>query len=164
MGTGVNGLGSLEQNSLDFPNADRGYICPTCGSFCKRYFRNLNSNMALTMVVLFNRKKFGFIHIENFLRQHELPRSGDFPYLIHWGLMQKMEGKRPDGSSRNGFYKLTDKGRQFVKGEITVKKTLIIYKNKAEGFEGPETDIKEALGTRFDYNQLMNGDFTMQKV
>jgi len=120
--------------------------------------------MAMTMMALFRKKKFGFVPVEEFLRVNGYPRSGDFPYLVHYGLLEKMVGERVDGSKRNGFYKLTEKGRQFVLKQITVPKTFIIYNGKCEGFEGREIGIEEALGKKFDYRELMDGDYKMQSV
>lgn len=160
----ISGLGGLTQSGIDFPDADKGYHCPCCGQYCRRYYRKLNSNMAVTMIALFRKKKFGFVNIEEFLRVNGYKRSGDFPYLVHWGLMEKLTEPRPDGSSRNGFYKLTDKGRQFVLQEIKVKSTLIFYNGKCEGFEGDEIGIEKALGKRFDYRELMDGDYKIQSV
>lgn len=154
----------LPQSELTFPNADKGYNCPCCGQLCKRYYRKLNCNQAMTMIALFRKKKFGFVRIEEFLRVHGYPRSGDFPYLVHWKLLEKMEGKRTDGSNRNGFYKLTDKGRQFVMEQIKVPQTLIYYNGKCEGFEGKEVGIREALGKKFDYRELLEGDYKMYSV
>lgn len=151
----------LKQIGIDFPNADKGYVCPCCGQFVKRYFRKLNANMAITMIALFRKKKFGFIKVEEFMRVNGYQRSGDFPYLVHWGLLEKMTGERIDGSKKNGFYKLTEKGRQFVLEQIIVPQTLIIYNGKCEGFEGREISIKDALGKKFDYHELMKGDYTI---
>jgi len=160
----IEGLGSLPQATVTFPDADKGYNCPCCGQLCKRYFRKLNANMAVTVIAMFIKKKFGFIRVEEFLRVNGYQRSGDFPYLVHWGILEKMQGKRGDGSSRTGFYKLTDKGRQFVQGNITVPQTLIFYNGKCEGFEGDEITIQQALGKRFDYRELMSGDYKIQSV
>lgn len=158
------GLGTLPQSGMDFPDADKGYNCPCCGQLCKRYYRNLNANMAIVMITMYRKKKFGFIRVEEFMRLNGYPRSGDFSYLVHWGLMEKMLGKRPDGSSKNGFYKLTDKGRQFVLKQMLVPKTLIFYNGKREGFEGDEIGIEVALGKKFDYRELMDGDYKMHTV
>lgn len=139
-------------------NKDKGFVCPHCGSFCKRYYRKMNANMCVVMIALFRKKKFGFVKIEEFMRVNGFQRSGDFPYLVHWELLEKMQGERPDGSSRNGFYKLTEKGRKFVLCEIMVPQTVIMYNGKCEGFEGASITIKDALGKRFDYAELMKGD------
>lgn len=152
----------LIQKGIDFPDADKGYNCPCCSQFCKRYYRKLNVNMALVLIMLVRKKKFGFMPIEEFMRVNGFHRSGDFSYLIHWGLLEKMTGERPDGSKKNGFYKITEKGIRFVKEEITVPQTLIYYLGKCEGFEGGEIGIREALGKKFDYTELMKGDYTIQ--
>lgn len=152
------------QNEISFPDADKGYNCPCCGQLCKRYFRKMNGNMCSVMITLFRKKRFGFVPIEEFMRVNGFQRCGDFSYLVHWGMMEKMTGKRPDGSKNNGFYKLTDKGRQFVKQEITAPQTLVIYNGKVEGFEGPEISIIDALGKKFDYRELMGLDTKIQSV
>lgn len=113
------------------------------------------------MIALYNKKIFGFKKIEEFMRLQGFKRSGDFPYLVHWGLLEKMEGKRADGSSKNGMYKLTDKGRLFVTCQLVVNQTLIIFNGKCEGFEGDLIDIKQALGKHFDYAELMKGEYTL---
>lgn len=144
-------------------NADKGFICPHCGSFCKRYYRKMNANMCIVMIALFNKKKFGFVKIEEFMRVNGFKRSGDFPYLVHWGFLEKMEGKREDGSSKNGFYKLTEMGREFVLGKRSAMQTVILFNGKHEGFEGEFVNIKEALGKQFRYDELMKGEYTIYK-
>lgn len=160
----VTGLGELKQQAMTFPDKDKGYNCECCGQFVKRYYRKMNSNMAMVMIMLVRKKKFGFIHIEDFMRGLGFHRSGDFSYLVHWKLLEKMGGERPDGSKRNGFYKITDLGRKFVNKEVAMQQTLIIYNSKCEGFEGPFIDIEHALGKKFDYAELMKGDYTIQST
>ncbi len=91
-------------------------------------------------------------------------RSGDASYLVHYGLIERMDKKREDGSPRNGMYKITGRGIMFVENKSTVKRTFIIYNNRHEGFEGDEINIKDALGKKFDYRELMEGDYKMQSV
>lgn len=149
---------------IEFPDADAGFHCPCCGSFCKRYRRKLNANACMVMIAMFRKKKFGFVKIEEFMRVNGYQRSGDFPYLVHWGMLEKMEGERADGSKKNGFYKLTEKGRDFVQRKIKAKATLIIYNGKVEGFEGDEISIEQALGKKFDYRELMGEDYKLWTV
>ena len=134
---------------------DKGYYCPCCQQYCKRYTRNFNSNMALVIAALHKRQVFSFVHIERWLQVEGFKRCGDFSYLTHFGLLEKAEGKRDDGSSRNGFYKLTKRGIMFAEGEITVLSKFKIFNNKFEGFEGKEITIKDALGIKFNYDELM---------
>lgn len=153
---------SEEQKELLDP--DKGYNCPCCGQFCKRYRRKLNANMAVVMIALYRKKKFGFIKVEEFMRLQGYQRSGDFPYLVHWGMLEKMQGKREDGSSKNGFYKLTDKGREFVMHRITVPQILVILNGKIEGLEGKLVSIEDALGKKFNYREIMGEDYRVSSV
>lgn len=163
MSKAVKGLGSLPQTGFDFPDADKGYKCSSCGQLVKRYFRKFNSNMALALIVLYKHKEKGFIHLENTMKELGYNRCGDASYMRHYRLIEKMEGKREDGSSRNGMYKITGLGIMFVEGTSKVMAKFIISNNKHDGFEGDEITIQDALGTKFDYRQLMDGDYTIQK-
>lgn len=138
-------------------NADKGFICPCCGSFVKRYKRKLNSNMALVLIHLYRAGIKDFIHVEQFMSYKNLPRSGDFHKLVHWGLLDKKIAKRDDGSNRNGYYKLNDRSIEFVLGRYKCQEKAIIYNGKLEGFEGELITIKDALGDKFNYNELMYG-------
>jgi hypothetical protein len=144
------------QSSITFPNADEGYRCPCCNSFIKSYRRKLNCNMALCLVALVKHKINGFVKVEEFLLNHGYQRCGDFSYLVHWKFLEKMKVKREDGSNRNGFYKITSLGIMFVEGKITAKEKIIIRQNKFEGYDGGEVTIKQALETKFNYEQLMS--------
>ncbi|HLA59029.1 MAG TPA: hypothetical protein VK622_09725 [Puia sp.] len=155
----------LDQTAMNFPNPDKGYTCECCGAFHKRYYRRLNANMAMALLAVYHYGGDKFVHVEKLMKEKGLPRSGDFPYLCHWKLLEKKVADREDGSSRNGFYKITDYGKLFVRSEITVQQTLIYYKGKAEGFEGKEISIADAIGKKFDFRELLaGGDYKMQSV
>ncbi len=151
----------LPQTAITFPDADKGYSCPHCGSYCKRYFRKFNSNMAVALIFLYRNREKGFVHLENLMIESGFKRCGDASYLRHYKLIEAFSGQREDGSSRNGHYKITGRGIMFVEKKMKVQGTYIIYNNKHEGFEGDEIDIEQALGKKFDYRELMAGDYTM---
>lgn len=137
-------------------SADEGYRCKCCGSYIKRYRRSLNSNMALTLIHLYKSGIIDWVHVEKFMSEKKLPRSGDFHKLIHWGLLEKLKEDRPDGSSRNGYYKLNGKAIMFVEKKLTVHKTAKIINNVFEGFEGGQVNIIDCLSEKFNYSELMN--------
>ena len=136
---------------------DVGYNCECCGRFIKRYRRKLNSNMALTLVHLYRADVKDYIHVENFLINLGFQRSGDFHKLVLWGLLDKKKGSRDDGSSRNGYYKLNEKSIDFVLGKSKMQEVADIFNGNFEKFEGKEITIKDALGSKFNYNELING-------
>lgn len=145
------------QIQFDYPDANKGYKCSCCGSYVKTYRRRLNSNMATCLIALVKHKINGFVKIEDFLLEHGYKRCGDFSYLVHWGFIEKMDVKRNDGSKRNGYYKLTGRGLMFVEGKVNAREKIIIRNNTFGGFDGKEEiSIKDALGTKFSFEQLMS--------
>lgn len=137
-------------------DADKGFTCPCCGSFVKRYKRMLNSNMALVLIHLYCSGIKDYIHVEQFLNYKNLPRSGDFHKLVLWGLLDKKTTKREDGSGRNGYYKINQKSIDFILGLTKVQKKAIINNGVFEGLEGEFITIQDALGSKFNYAELMS--------
>lgn len=143
------------QIGLIFPDREKGYVCDHCGSYVKLYKRSFNSNMGICLLALYKHKVNGFVKVEDFLLEHGYKRCGDFSYLIHYNMLEKMKGKREDGSSKNGFYRLTSMGVMFCEGKTKVKEHFLICNNKLEGFAGREIDIHESLGNKFSFDKLM---------
>lgn len=143
------------QQELIFPDARKGYSCPCCNSFIKTYARRFNVNMSLALLLMYRKKEKGFIKVEDVLLSEGYKRCGDFTYLRHYSLIEKMEGKRDDNSNRNGFYKITPKGELFAENKMTVQDTFLTFQNKLKGFEGNEISIKQALSIKFNYDELM---------
>src|SRR5271167_915579 len=52
---------------------------------------------------------------------------GDWAKLRHWGFLIEKPEVRDDGSKRNGFYKITQRGIDFVHGRIHVRKFIYLY-------------------------------------
>ena len=137
-----------------------GITCPCCNQRVQMYRRSITSAMACALILLSRREtKHGeWIHIEKFLKDiDKLPASicGDVPKLRFWGLIERKQGERDDGSTRIGCYRLTDKGRDFVNGKITCQKYAKIYNNTLFGFEGENYFIYDCLKNKFNYNELM---------
>ena len=136
-------------------DAIKGYHCECCGSYIKEYHRSLNSNMALALIVLYNSGIQDYVHLENLLMERGYKRCGDFSYLSHYRFIERLSEKRSDGSSRNGMYKITSLGLMFSEGKITAKSKFIMRQNKLQGFEGNDIYIQQALGKKFNYDELI---------
>lgn len=135
---------------------DKGYYCVACKSFVKRYRRSFNANMALALLFLYHNKELGFIHLENEMIRKGYKRSGDASYLRHYRLIEPLKADREDGSTRNGFYRITGTGIMFCEEKTTVQHIFLIFHNEIEGFAGENISIRQALGKRFNYSELMN--------
>jgi hypothetical protein len=136
---------------------DAGYTCPCCGQFVKRYCRKINTSMALTLIAIYQSKKRDFFHVENWLEQINRPSlRADYHKLRFWGLLEKKVAQREDGSNRNGYYKITERGLMFAENKLYVPEKALILNNKLHSLEGKEITIVDALKDKFNYSELMN--------
>lgn len=147
---------SYKQTVFSFPDADKGYKCSCCGQFVKTYHRKLNSSMAAVLLLIYRSGKRNMFHVENWLK--EIGRSelrADFHKLRFWKFLEPSLLIREDGSSRYGQYKITSLGILFCEEKVTAKEKAVVFNNKLLNLEGKEIKIKEALGSKFNYNELM---------
>ena len=140
-----------------------GKKCPHCNQYVKLYKRKITSSMAYALILIqkyFDNNDEEWLHVTNYLSKLNIPtavKGGDFAKLMHWKLLIKMKETRDDGSDRVGYWKVTQKGKDFIKGNVKVPKFAGIYNQKFYGFSGDLISIKDALGTKFKYDELMGG-------
>ena len=137
-------------------NWEKGCKCPTCGQMVKLYKRKLHTVMALMLVKLYklDHQKAGYYHAKDFV----ITKTGtnDFSKLRYWGLIVSKDND--DTKKRaSGIWAITDKGRQFVRGEISVPEKVLIFDSKYFGYDGDQIKIDRAIGAEFDYGELMTG-------
>lgn len=130
---------------------DKGDHCPLCNQMAKMYKRKINSTMARALINLWNLCGRSFGHGPS------LPGdSHEISQLVWWGLIEEESRIRPDGG-RAGWWRITDKGELFVTGQLNVPKYAKIYDGNVFGLEGDPTNIQDALGSKFNYEELMEG-------
>jgi hypothetical protein len=141
-----------------------GAKCPACGQFAKLYRRKLNATMAYALVLIhqFFKKnpQHAWIHVASFLvntRRDSSVAGGDVVKLRHWGLIERVDGERGDGSDRVGRYTITELGRRFVEGAIAVPRYAYLFNQMLMRLSEEKTTIQEALGDRFSYEELLQG-------
>ncbi len=135
--------------------AASGYYCSCCGQFVKEYSRKFNSNMAFALLFLYRNQHKGFIHLENEMIAAGHQRCGDASYLRHYGFITASDEPRLDKSKRNGLYRITGIGIMFCEGKLKAAAKFKIQNNTFKGFEGEEITIQQALGSKFNYQELM---------
>lgn len=143
---------------------DLGCQCPVCDQYVKLYKRNFSSAMAIALIKInqafHSDPNLDWLKVEDYLKADtSLPATirGDFAKSVHWGLLIKKKGERDDGSNRVGYYRLSSKGVDFVSGIQTIPAWVKLYNNEVIGFAEEHIDIKQALGTKFNYSELMQG-------
>lgn len=139
-------------------NKKEGCTCPACDQFVKEYSRKLNSGMAVTLIRLVRKRGRKWVNVKEFLRAHKYTNSHDWTWLRHWGLLEEAKHDKNDTSQRtSGVWIVTENGHTFVTNTMSlVMSHANTYNNKFIGLTGKWINIKDCLGNKFDYQELMN--------
>lgn len=134
-------------------NKEKGVKCPCCEQLAKEYKYKLNKGMA---IVLINWYKTGkeWVHPIKDLKTI----NGDYAKLRFWGLVEESYDRPEEDKKATGYWRITQKGKEFVNNRLTVQEKARIYDNRFFGLIGKEINIKQALGNKFNYSELM-GDY-----
>lgn len=158
-----------EAKELIEANMNAGLICPCCNQYVKLYQRKITSSMAYALVLIRLSRIQSHFHVEQFLKKQDCSSSirGDFPKLRFWGLIELEKDSIIDvidKASRQGFYRITKKGIDFVDNKLKVQKYVSIFNNKV--YDKPlrrveMISIKEALNDKFNYSELISSQLNM---
>lgn len=139
-------------------NWTKGVTCPCCTQFVKLYKRPAHATMALTLIRMYhsdNKNKGAWFNVKQLVKGISDTGTNDFSKFRHWGLVE--EAPNDTDKKTSGFWRITDEGRKFVEGKTTITKNILLFNKKSYGFMGPKIAIKEVLGEKFNYEELMNG-------
>lgn len=151
---------SLKLARLRMANAaiEKGDRCPCCGKHTKVDNRKLNSTMARSLIWLVKESGPDRKWVNWQGKAHaNLRRSNQLSTLKHgpeWEMVEPRPNK--DASKKNsGWWRPTNRGVDFVRREIRVRQRVHTYNDTVLNFSGPKIDIKDALGSKFNYAELM---------
>jgi len=139
-------------------NVEKGTHCPCCERYTKVYRRRLNAAMARYLILMVKKQgdPDGWLHVETDFRDVSVPSRGDYAKLRYWGLIEARPDAETGGGRTNGYWRVTEKGQQFVRGETTVPSYILLWNNEPVGVSPKEIDIQAALaGGGFDYAEVM---------
>lgn len=133
---------------------DGGHECPLCTQLAKVYRRKVNAGMARSLIEMYRvgGLEREWVHVPTQIGA----RSREEGKLAYWGLVEEETAKREDGG-RAGYWRVTEKGVQFVRARIKVPKYARVYDGRCLSLTGDEVTIREALGSKFNYDELMAG-------
>ena len=141
---------------------DRGTYCPCCDQYARRYKRKLYSSQAMQLIRLYKLcRETDFDPDLYYHRSVVIPyaNNNDLALLRHWGVLALQENK--DRTKReSGRFRVTDLGRKFVEGVVTVPAACYQYNDEVQKFTDKRVTIYQALGTKFSYEDLMSGEIT----
>lgn len=131
----------------------KGVKCPCCNQFTKMYHRPMNGNMIRALLNLYRaggEDAFKFAHWPPID-----PSKGDAAKLVHWGFIEEENRVREDGG-RAGYWRVTEKGEDFLKGRIKVPSHIYHFDSKFYGFDDTVfVTVHDAWGEPFDLRKLM---------
>jgi len=132
---------------------DGGY-CPCCDRWGKIYRRSMNATMARQLMWLVQAPDRGdeWVHVPS-TAPAWLLRTQQLATLQLWNLVQGAPSTTKLASS--GLWKPTDRGVAFAKNMLSVKKYVYVYNNAAVDFEGEEITVVDALGSKYNYQEIM---------
>jgi len=135
-----------------------GARCPCCTQYTKVYRRRIYSKMATLLIKLYRMKTQVYYTTDELVKMSgDINfRGGDFCKLSHWELIETRPNHNDETKKQSGLWRITEKGREFAGGKISVKSHVIIYDNRILGFDGKNVFIKDCFGKHFNYTELMN--------
>lgn len=138
---------------------NKGHSCPVCNQFVKLYKNPISGGTAYCLIQLYKQAKgdtFKYFHVDEIPVPNRV--GGSWAKLRYWGLIDEMPKRNDETDSHkksSGYWRITNTGIQFVERKISLPKYIKLYNKQFYGFDGDATDIQDALGNKFDYNELM---------
>lgn len=132
-----------------------GHRCPCCSQYAKVYRRKIHSGMAFALILMWRHSRDEWLYKPDVLRGIG-SSSRDESLIRYWGLIEEETELRPDGG-RSGWWRVTLAGGDWVRGFTRISKYALVYDGRCLGFRGERVSIREALGSKFNYDELMEG-------
>ena len=119
------------------------FHCPFCDKKVTVYHRPIHKEMGQFLMKLYQKdRQYSRFYPMRELDPTAIKAASDGSYLIHWGLVQK-SGKQDDAPPNS--YRITDKGRAFVSGQLMVPSHCYMLNNKVVGWSDRQMHIREVV-------------------
>lgn len=150
-----------EAKQYIFDNRAAGVECPCCSRLTKVYRRKLSANLAAFLADVATKYEGSapekrWFHINEDFNEFRKGCGGDYTYLRFFGLFEQYPKDDFSDKSSTGLWRITDKGLQFVRGEIDVPVAYFVLNNRAIGHTEETTSIEQALGDKFELAELFD--------
>ncbi len=133
---------------------DDGHECPCCRQFAKVYRRKIHATMAKDLILIYRQVPVGeWFHLADTVGYN----GGDTAKLAYWSMMEEETTIVRDDGGRAGYWRLAPSGAAWARGETVVQKYARVYDGRCLSLVGDPVDIRDALGGRFRYDDLMAG-------
>lgn len=131
---------------------DEGHKCPVCTQLAKVYKRQVHATMARTLVTMYRKGGRDWVYLPDIPQ-----KSRDATGMAWWGLIEEDPAKREDGG-RAGWWRVTEVGEKWLREQLGIPKYAKIYDGRCLGYDrAVYVTIRDSLGKKFDYDELMAG-------
>jgi len=130
-------------------------ICPCCGQRSQIWKKRPISSAVAALIKLVNLYDGEPIHLDRFNVAQSDRGNGNFSQLALWGLIERADNSDKKKRS-SGMYEPTREGVDFVYCLISIPKHVYTLNDEVINTEGPQVYIKDVLGDKFDYQELMD--------
>lgn len=132
-----------------------GGRCPCCRRWGKINGYQINSTQVRGMIWMLRRfRKNQWIELAK--APKFILRSKSLATLHHWELLENKPKQDDEDKRSSGFWRLTQKGRDFLRLKITLPKHAFVFDNTLIKFSKQHVDAVQALGKKFSYEELMS--------
>lgn len=100
-------------------NLINGCVCPCCGQNARVHRVPLGGSIVAELVDIYRLKTDEWMHMPTALPS--LQRSRKYPKLSYWGFLEA------DPNGVPGVWRITEKGKSFVRCEISVPAAVSVY-------------------------------------
>lgn len=133
-----------------------GAVCPCCSQLVRMYRRRLSPSIAAALCLIYRRAQQQpdepWVHVPRLLQEIRYSGGGDYAKATLWGLL---EGRPEHLGSTVGWYRPTDTGCSFVRGEVSVPEFLWVFGGVVQAVEDRYVTIHESLAGEYDYKELL---------
>ena len=129
--------------------------CEHCGHVKKTWKKSIISTAVAALVRLVMVYGGKPVHLDKF---NVVQKDRNVSQLVFWGLVVPAIND-DTGKRASGMWSPTQAGINFVNRKTVIQKYIITIENEFVGFDGEWIGVREALGKRFDYSELMKNNF-----
>jgi len=133
-------------------NIKKGVQCPCCGQTAALRKRSIRRDWSLWLIELW---RLGsdqeWVSAADIAKRIPNWTGGDYAKLRFWGMIEPKPNDKDPTKNQSGIWRITDKGIQFVKKQLRVPSTALVYNNKCFGFSNDPVSIEDTLKESFDW-------------
>jgi hypothetical protein len=131
--------------------------CGECGRFAKVYKRSLSKTTLKQLIAIYvlSGDTRRWVHIAEVVKDVNM----DFNHAKYWGLVEAKPNEDNPKKKCSGFWRLTELGRNFVSGHVSVPRYTFTFGDEPVGTSAEEVFITSPTYKNFNYQELMSKEY-----